>query len=57
MQPSLPEDPKSNRRGCIGLTVAAVLFLLLAVAIGSGWLGKIEKDKAARIVPVAGNRS
>jgi hypothetical protein len=53
MRESLPEDAKSNRRGCILMAAAVVLFVLLAIAISSGWLGHRNVQKNPHIDPEA----
>jgi len=47
------KDPKSKRRGCAFMAAAVALFVLLAIAIGSGWLGHRTGRKSPLIVPQA----
>jgi len=46
-----------NRRGCVSLTVAAGLFLLLLIAINFGWLGQIDRDKNTQMPVIENNRT
>jgi hypothetical protein len=54
MAQGLPEDTATKRRGCIAVVISAALFLLLLIAISSGWLGHITGAKMSRIITLGG---
>ena len=47
------EQTKISRRGCSLLVVLVALVVLLLVAIGPGWLGRVDGGKVTTL-PVAG---
>jgi hypothetical protein len=47
---------QTNRRGCIALAIAVTLFLLLLIAITSGWLGPVKNQKIPAATNVEENR-
>lgn len=57
MAESLPEDPRWKRRGCAAVAVILLMFVLLLIAISSGWLGSVDRGKGSHIVPIATNQS
>jgi hypothetical protein len=46
-----------NRRGCFILAAGAGLFLLLLIAISSGWLGHVDRFKDTKLPDMESNRT
>jgi len=47
----------TSRRGCLILAAVVAIILLLLAAIGSGWVGQVERGKITDLPVPTGNQS
>jgi hypothetical protein len=57
MTSSGSSEQKKNRRSCLLLAIAALIILLALLAVGLGWVGRIETHKNSAIPVLGDNRT
>jgi hypothetical protein len=57
MTSSGSSEQKKNRRSCLLLAIAALIILLALLAVGFGWVGRIETHKNSAIPVLGDNRT